>query len=81
MYKEYNPFIDNGESFTFKKKYTPNIYSRVHGKHLQRFSATHAAYFVLVVVAVSVVVVMNKLLHHIRILMSLLIYVIQTVGV
>lgn len=60
-----------------KKKDTPNIYSRVHGKHLQRFSATHAAYFVVVVF----VVVMNKLLHHFRILKSLLIYVIQTVGV
>lgn len=76
MYKEYNPFIDNGESVTFKKKHTPTTYSRVHGKHLQRFSATHAAYFVVVivvvfVVAVVVVDVMNKLLHHNTILMSL----------
>jgi hypothetical protein len=86
MYKEYNPFIDNGESITFKKKYTPNMYSKVHGKHLQRLPATHAAYFVvwvvvIVLVIVVFVVVMNKLLHHIRILMSLLTYAIRTVGV
>ena len=70
-----------------KKKYIPNIYSRVHGKHLQRFSATHAAYFVVgfvvvvvVIIVVFIFVVMNKLLHHIRILMSLLTYAIQTAG-
>ena len=80
MYKEYNPLIDNGESVTFKKKYTRKIYSRVHRKHLKRFSVSHAAY-TFVVVVVIIVVVMNKLLPHIRILMTLLIYAIQIVGV
>ena len=69
IYRDYDPLIDNRESVTFKKMSTPNIDSRVYGKQLQGFSASHAAYFV---------IAMNQLIHNIRILITLLVYTIHT---